>query len=225
MLNARRILANEVAEAYIAENLGLKEQLSESASEWLEDRLAALESRTKHSEIALYDFKKQADMLTTSLEDRVNMVSQTTDRGQCGLTDVKLRDRRAYVRASTRSIIFERALTKTSPNGPTCSRFRTRSAISFANSRLRMLTPLSNAQTSGNRYLQGRILGCTRAKRSFVLPRRHCIANSRTSSRHRTSNSNESLKKETNLLALFERDQGRGVRSQQAADRARPSEA
>src|SRR5262249_45050330 len=64
------LLANEVAEAYIGENLALRLRNSETANRWLEERLTELEQRTKQSEIAVYDFKKDADMLTTSLEDR-----------------------------------------------------------------------------------------------------------------------------------------------------------
>src|SRR5207253_3266621 len=70
------LLANEVAQAYMAENLALRLRVTESASRWLEDRLVDLEQKTKTSELAVYDFKKEKDMLTTSLEDRASMVSQ-----------------------------------------------------------------------------------------------------------------------------------------------------
>ena len=85
------LLSNEVAEAYIAESLSQKQELTQNASEWLEDRLLSLETSTKKSEVALYDFKKQADMLSTSLEDRVNMVSQRLTALNAALTDVKVR--------------------------------------------------------------------------------------------------------------------------------------
>ena len=85
------LLANEVAEAYIAENLGLRLKASESANRWLEERLAELEQKSKHSEMAVYDFKKDADMLTTSLEDRASMVSQRLNAYNGALTDVGTR--------------------------------------------------------------------------------------------------------------------------------------
>ena len=85
------LLANEVAEAYIAENLGLRLKTSESANRWLEERLAELEQKSKRSEIAVYDFKKGADMLTTSLEDRASMVSQRLSAYNGALTDVRTR--------------------------------------------------------------------------------------------------------------------------------------
>ncbi len=83
------LLANEVAEAYIAENLALRAKTSESANRWLEARLAELEQKSKHSEIAVYDFKKEADILTTSLEDRASMVSQRLNSYNGALTDVR----------------------------------------------------------------------------------------------------------------------------------------
>ncbi len=89
------LLANEVADAYIAENLALKLRISESADRWLEDRLAELESKSKASELAVYDFKKDADMLTTSLEDRASMVSQRLTSYNGALTDVPNKNRGA----------------------------------------------------------------------------------------------------------------------------------
>src|SRR5262249_53575313 len=70
------VIANEVASAYIAECIALRLSVSEDASKWLEDQLGNLEGKSKESEVAVYNFKKQADMLTVSLEDRQNMVSQ-----------------------------------------------------------------------------------------------------------------------------------------------------
>ncbi len=85
------LIANEIAEAYIAETLALRLKTSESANRWLEDRLAELEQKSKHSEMAVYDFKKDADMLTTSLEDRASMVSQRLNSYNGALTDVRTR--------------------------------------------------------------------------------------------------------------------------------------
>jgi len=85
------LLANEIAEAYIAENLALRLRISETANRWLEDRLGELEQRTKQSEIAVYDFKKDADMLTTSLEDRANIVSQRLNTYNGALTEIRTR--------------------------------------------------------------------------------------------------------------------------------------
>lgn len=85
------LLANEVANAYIAESLALKTSVTESASKWLEDRLATLDTQSKSSDLAIFDFKKQADMLTTSLEDRQSMVSSRLSAINTALTEVRLK--------------------------------------------------------------------------------------------------------------------------------------
>lgn len=85
------LLANEVAEAFIQETLSLKLRLTESASQWLEDRLNNLAQTSKQSELELYDFKKTEDMLTTSLEDRQSMVSQRLTATNAALTEVRLK--------------------------------------------------------------------------------------------------------------------------------------
>ncbi len=95
------LLANEVTQAYIAENLALKLRTTETASQWLEERLTDYEAKTKQTELAVYQFKKDADMLTTSLEDRQSMVSQRLNSFNLALTEVrtKLAGLRARVAA------------------------------------------------------------------------------------------------------------------------------
>ena len=83
------LLANEVAEAYLEENLALKLRVTESAEKWLGDRLEQLSGQAKKSELALYDFKKSQDMLSASLEDRMNMVSAQLTSFNGSLTDVR----------------------------------------------------------------------------------------------------------------------------------------
>ena len=83
------LLANEVANSYVAENLALKLRITENASHWLEERLESLQGKTKQSEMAVYDFKKDADMLTASLEDKANMVSQKLIATNSALTEVR----------------------------------------------------------------------------------------------------------------------------------------
>jgi len=85
------LLANEVAEAYMLENLALKLRMTETASKWLEDRLLDLEQRAKKSELAVYDFKKEKDVLSTSMEERANTVSQRLTTYNTALTDVRTR--------------------------------------------------------------------------------------------------------------------------------------
>ncbi|NVI96765.1 polysaccharide biosynthesis tyrosine autokinase [Myxococcus sp. AM009] len=84
------LLANEVATAYMAENLALKLRTTEDARDWLEIRLSELESQSKTSELAVYDFKKDADMLSTSLESRMSIVSERINSFNLKLTEVRI---------------------------------------------------------------------------------------------------------------------------------------
>ena len=93
------LLANEVSEAYIAENLALRLRVTENASAWLEERLADLEQRAKKSELAVFDFKKDADILTTSLENRLSIVSQRLAAYNESLTAVRTRVAQLEARA------------------------------------------------------------------------------------------------------------------------------
>ncbi|MFL5353837.1 GumC family protein [Archangium sp.] len=68
--NRAALLANEVAEAYIAENQALKLKTTEGASAWLEERLSELGSRASASEMDLYKFKRSADVLSMSIEGK-----------------------------------------------------------------------------------------------------------------------------------------------------------
>lgn len=83
------MLANEVAEAYMAENLALKLRMTDNATQWLEERRAELEKSSNASELAVHDFKKSADLLSTSLEDRKSIISQRINSFNQSLTEVR----------------------------------------------------------------------------------------------------------------------------------------
>lgn len=87
------MLANEVAEAYIAENLALKLKTTEGASGWLEARLNELGERADKSERGVYEFKRGADMLSMSVDSK-NGTQQSTpklafDTYMAGLIEVR----------------------------------------------------------------------------------------------------------------------------------------
>ena len=85
------LLANEVAEAYITENVALRLRTAENAVNWLEDRLRTLEQSSRESDLKVYDFKKTADVLSLSLQDRENMVSQKLNKYNDSLSNVRTR--------------------------------------------------------------------------------------------------------------------------------------
>ncbi|MDP3238416.1 MAG: polysaccharide biosynthesis tyrosine autokinase [Myxococcales bacterium] len=89
--NRAALLANEVAQAYIDESLSQKLKVTENASKWLDERRDSLSDSARASEMALYAFRKQSDMLSTSIDDRANMVSSRLTATSQALTDVQLR--------------------------------------------------------------------------------------------------------------------------------------
>lgn len=89
--NRAALLANEVAQAYIDEVLAQKLSLTENASKWLDERRDSLSESAKQSELALYNFRRQSDMLSTSIDDRANMVSARLTSTSSALTDAQLR--------------------------------------------------------------------------------------------------------------------------------------
>jgi len=70
------LLANAMAESYIADNLSVRSTTTQSASDWLEQQLADLEGQLDRSGKALFDFKKDHDIVATTWEDRQGMVTQ-----------------------------------------------------------------------------------------------------------------------------------------------------
>lgn len=69
-------IANAVADAYIAESLSVRATTTQSASDWLEQQLADLEAKLAKSADALFRFKQERDIVSTSWEDRQSIVSQ-----------------------------------------------------------------------------------------------------------------------------------------------------
>jgi capsular exopolysaccharide synthesis family protein len=96
-LDPRRaaLLANEVAEAYIAENLALRLKTTEGASAWLEARMSELGTRASESELDLHRFKRGADMLSMSVDSKggqqQSTAKQAYDRYMAELIEVRAR--------------------------------------------------------------------------------------------------------------------------------------
>lgn len=68
-------IANAVVEAYIESNLERRLEGTRAASQWLADQMADLKGKLETSELALYDFRREHDILSTSLEDRQSILS------------------------------------------------------------------------------------------------------------------------------------------------------
>jgi succinoglycan biosynthesis transport protein ExoP len=96
------LVANTVAESYIAENLSVKTVTTQNASEWLETQLADLEKKLDDSGKALFEFKKGHDIVATTWEDRQSMVTQRLTQINDALT--RARVRRAELQARNDAI-------------------------------------------------------------------------------------------------------------------------
>ncbi len=84
-------LANAVADAYMATNLDRKLAATRAASTWLADQLDGLNTKLEQSEVKLFDFKRQNDILTASIEDRQSIESQRLVAFNDALTKVSIR--------------------------------------------------------------------------------------------------------------------------------------
>lgn len=97
------LVANGVAEAYIAESLAVKNNTTATATDWLEKQLVELETKLDQSGKALFEFKKAHDIVAASWEDRQSMVSQRLTATNDALT--KARVRRAELLARNEAIV------------------------------------------------------------------------------------------------------------------------
>jgi capsular exopolysaccharide synthesis family protein len=78
-------------DAYLESNLAQRESSNGAASRWLANESDLLRARLGESELQLYDFKRKNDLLSVSLEDRINNVTRQIDRLSDALTEVRLR--------------------------------------------------------------------------------------------------------------------------------------
>lgn len=70
-------IANAVADAYIEVNLDQKLDMTRSAIDWLSTQMRELKTKLDQSEMALYEFKKENNVVSVSIEDKQTMISQT----------------------------------------------------------------------------------------------------------------------------------------------------
>lgn len=83
-------LANGLAEAYITENLSVKTNTTQGASDWLEQQLGDLEQKLGKSSKELFEFKKSKDIVATTWEDRQGMVTQRLVAINAALTSARV---------------------------------------------------------------------------------------------------------------------------------------
>ncbi len=81
-------ISNAIVEAYIESNLDRRLDGTRAASQWLADQMADLKGKLESSEIALYDFRRENDILSASIEDRQSILSKRLNTLSESLTSV-----------------------------------------------------------------------------------------------------------------------------------------
>jgi capsular exopolysaccharide synthesis family protein len=84
------LIANTVADTYIEYNLDYKLEGARTAMSWLAEQEADLKKQLETSELKLYQFKKERNLLAVSLDDKQSMLSQNLASVNAKLTDLHI---------------------------------------------------------------------------------------------------------------------------------------
>ena len=84
------LLANSVAESYIDFNLEKRYFATKDAARWLMDQSLNLKKNLEDSEQVLFDFKSQHNVLSTTFEDKQQLLSSTISKLTNKLTDQEI---------------------------------------------------------------------------------------------------------------------------------------
>ncbi|MEO0812520.1 MAG: exopolysaccharide transport family protein, partial [Myxococcota bacterium] len=85
------LFANAITDAYAEYNLDLRTTAARSAVDWLSGQLSDLKRKLEEAEFALYEFKKENNIISVSLEDRQSMISQTLSELNSRLSETRAR--------------------------------------------------------------------------------------------------------------------------------------
>jgi len=85
------LIANTIADTYIEHNLDHKLEGARSAMAWLAEQESELKRELEGSEMKLYQFKKDRNLLAVSLDDKQSMLSQNLVNVNGKLTDIRIK--------------------------------------------------------------------------------------------------------------------------------------
>jgi polysaccharide biosynthesis transport protein len=85
------LIANTVADTYIEYNLDYKLEGARSAMAWLAEQETDLKRQLEESELKLYQYKKDRNLLAVSLDDKESMLSQNLANVNGKLTELHIR--------------------------------------------------------------------------------------------------------------------------------------
>lgn len=193
------LLANEVAQAYIDETLSLRLRVTENAQKWLDERRDSLSDQSKESELALYNFRKQSDMIGASIDDRASMVSSRLTSTSNALNEAQLkiaglRARVSAIRSVQATQADDRLWAEALPAA--------RENANLAEYKKRFLSLKNECTDLESRYLDGhpKLLECREklavAEKDFARELSNLVISAEAELK-------EALEKERNLQALF----------------------
>jgi succinoglycan biosynthesis transport protein ExoP len=84
------LIANTVADTYIEYNLDYKLEGARSAMAWLAEQESDLKKQLEESELRLYQFKKDRNLLAVSLDDKQSMLSNNLSAVNGKLTELRI---------------------------------------------------------------------------------------------------------------------------------------
>jgi polysaccharide biosynthesis transport protein len=84
------LVANTIADTYLEYNLDYKLEGARSAMAWLAEQESDLKRQLEGSELKLYQFKKDRNLLAVSLDDKQSMLSQNLASVNAKLTDLRI---------------------------------------------------------------------------------------------------------------------------------------
>jgi polysaccharide biosynthesis transport protein len=116
------LIANTVADTYIEYNLDYKLEGARSAMAWLAEQEADLKRELEGSELKLYQYKKDRNLLAVSLDDKQSMLSQNLANVNSKLTDLHIKlleadAKRKMIESARANITEEATLPETRGNG------------------------------------------------------------------------------------------------------------
>ena len=85
------LIANTVADTYIEYNLDYKLEGARSAMAWLAEQESELKRQLEDSELKLYQYKKDRNLLAVSLDDKQSMLSQNLASVNAKLTELHIK--------------------------------------------------------------------------------------------------------------------------------------
>jgi succinoglycan biosynthesis transport protein ExoP len=85
------LLANTIADTYIEYNLDFKLEGARSAMAWLAEQESDLKRQLEESELKLYQYKKDRNLLAVSLDDKQSMLSQNLANVNGKLTELHIK--------------------------------------------------------------------------------------------------------------------------------------